>query len=72
MPGYSGIDVMKKLDEINIDTTVILLSGYAEFQYAQEAVRRGAFDYLLKPAPHRQIVDTVQFTGMTPLEYKNS
>ncbi|XID93007.1 response regulator [Paenibacillaceae bacterium WGS1546] len=60
MPGFTGIDVMKKLREIEADTTVIILSGYAEFQYAQEAVACGAFEYMLKPAPHREIADSIR------------
>lgn len=32
-----------------MDTKVVLISGYAEFEYAQSAIRNGAYDYLLKP-----------------------
>ena len=60
MPVYSGIDVMRKLKEWETGTIVILLTGYAEFEYAREAVTLGAFAYLLKPAPHREIADTIR------------
>ena len=49
MPGYNGLELMGRLNEANLDMKVIFISGYADFEYAQSAVRLGAFDYLLKP-----------------------
>lgn len=49
MPRLSGVDLLVRLREAGLETTVIFLSGYAEFSYAQTAVKMGAFDYLLKP-----------------------
>jgi YesN/AraC family two-component response regulator len=49
MPGMSGLELLGRLRSDGIDTAVIFLSGYAEFEYAQEAIRMGAYDYLLKP-----------------------
>lgn len=49
MPDISGIELIEKVREKNLDTEFIILSGYAQFSYAQEAVRMGAFDYCLKP-----------------------
>ncbi len=49
MPALDGISLIKKIRELNLDTEVIFVSGYAEFEYAQEALRAGAYDYLLKP-----------------------
>lgn len=49
MPELSGIDIMRKIREENIDTEFVVVSGYAEFSYAQQAIKYGAFDYCLKP-----------------------
>lgn len=49
MPGLSGLEVMSYISEHNLNTKVILISGYAEFEYAHQAMLCGAFDYLLKP-----------------------
>lgn len=49
MPGLSGLDVLGEIKEREINTDVVILSGYAEFSYAQSAIRNGAKDYLLKP-----------------------
>ncbi|QQZ61045.1 response regulator [Paenibacillus sonchi] len=49
MPEVSGIDLLEHVKALELKTKVIFLSGYSEFEYAQKAVRLGAFDYLLKP-----------------------
>ena len=49
MPVMDGLQLSKKIHEQYPDVVVIILSGYADFEYAQEAIRNGAFDYLLKP-----------------------
>lgn len=49
MPGLSGLELIKKTREKGINAEFVIISGYAEFHYAQEAIREGAFDYCLKP-----------------------
>ncbi|MBB3114446.1 two-component system response regulator YesN [Paenibacillus phyllosphaerae] len=60
MPMSSGIDMIRELKETcEVFPKVIFFSGYSDFAYAQESVRLGAFDYLLKPFTKQQIVDVV-------------
>ena len=49
MPGMSGLELLEKLRNENNDAEFIMVSGFAEFEYAQSALKNGAFDYLLKP-----------------------
>lgn len=49
MPGYTGIEVLEELRKKEIVSKVVFISGYADFEYAQKAVRLKAYDYLLKP-----------------------
>lgn len=49
MPGYNGLELLELLRKKELETKVVLISGYAEFEYAQSAIRNGAYDYLLKP-----------------------
>lgn len=49
MPQMDGIELLKALREKDNPVKVILLSGYAEFAYAQKGLSLGAMDYLLKP-----------------------
>lgn len=47
--GESGIDLIQRLREMGMDTTVIVLTGYADFHIAQAAIKLDVFDFLLKP-----------------------
>ncbi|SFJ33849.1 Two-component response regulator, YesN/AraC family, consists of REC and AraC-type DNA-binding domains [Paenibacillus sp. UNC496MF] len=49
MPDISGLDLMKRAKAHELDTEFVVVSGYAEFEYAQEALRCGALNYFLKP-----------------------
>lgn len=49
MPGKNGLELIKDALEINPSIKTVILSGYGEFEFAKEAIRLGAFDYLMKP-----------------------
>ena len=55
MPPRSGLELLEKIREKKLRTRCIFLSAHAEFTYAQEAIRLGGFDYILQPAPYRDI-----------------
>jgi two-component system response regulator RegA len=56
MPGGSGLDLVLSLIELNPNLEVVMLTGYGSIPTAIEAVRRGAVDYLTKPADADQIL----------------
>jgi DNA-binding NtrC family response regulator len=49
MPEVSGIELLRKVKNLSPDTPVILLTAYGTVQSAVDAMKHGAFDYLLKP-----------------------
>ncbi|ULT57333.1 response regulator [Neobacillus drentensis] len=49
MPFLNGLKLIEKLNSELPLSVVIVISGYDEFSYAQEAIRLGVFQYLLKP-----------------------
>ncbi|WP_199615068.1 response regulator transcription factor [Paenibacillus alkalitolerans] len=49
MPEISGLDLIRMTKEKELDVEFIIVSGFAEFAYALEALRYGALDYCLKP-----------------------
>lgn len=55
MPGKSGIDVIRYIEEHHLKSKVIFLSAYQEFEYAKQAVHYGVTDYLLKPVSQEEL-----------------
>ncbi|MDF2539617.1 MAG: two component transcriptional regulator, AraC family [Herbinix sp.] len=60
MPVKSGIDVMKEANAIGVCPKTVILSGYDTFSYAQQALRLGAIDYLLKPCRSTELLQTLE------------
>lgn len=49
MPGCTGLELIQKAKSISPETEFIIISGYRHFEYAQNAIRYGVKNYLLKP-----------------------
>lgn len=49
MQGLDGINVLEKVKKIKPETLVIIITGYASLETAIASIRKGAFDYLVKP-----------------------
>ncbi len=48
MPGMTGLELLSRVQKEQPDCKVILLTGYADFNYVYEAMRQGAAGYVLK------------------------
>jgi len=64
MPGLSGIELLRKIVSLFPDVAVIIVSGVDRTQRVIDALRLGAFDYLLKPCD----LDVLQLTVDRALE----
>lgn len=60
MPGCSGLDLIQRIKESAKDLEIIVISGYAHFEYAQQAIRYGVGDYLLKPINRAELSATLE------------
>jgi DNA-binding response OmpR family regulator len=60
MPGVSGLEVLHFINDTIPDTKVILLTAHGSLESAIEALRKGAHDYLLKPANSRSILESIE------------
>ena len=49
MPDLDGIELIRRIRGSGLQTRVVILSGYSEFEYAQTAVKLGVSDYVMKP-----------------------
>lgn len=60
MIGGTGIEILEWVKENDFDTRVIMLTGHADFRYAQRTLKLGAVDYLLKPVDHQELMHIVE------------
>lgn len=60
MPKIDGIELIKELKNISPDTISILLTDYAEFSFAKEAIKIGVFDYLVKPVDQEALQNVLK------------
>jgi DNA-binding response OmpR family regulator len=60
MPGVSGLQVLEHVQEHTPGTVCILLTAHATIDSAIRALRQGAFDYVLKPAQPKAIIEVVE------------
>lgn len=49
MPGIDGLELQRKLKEAQPEATVIIMTAYASVESAVEAMKQGAYDYIIKP-----------------------
>ena len=60
MGNESGLDLCEHVHKTYWNTLVIVISGMTEIQYAIDAMRKGAFDYLLKPVNVAQLFESIE------------
>lgn len=60
MPGISGLELIAQAHGLNPELRFIVISGYADFSYAQEAISLGVSGYLLKPVNEQELNDTLE------------
>lgn len=59
MPGYDGLELIKKIKEDKIETEFVMISGFKQFEYAQRAMKYGVKYYLLKPIEEEKLLEIV-------------
>lgn len=71
MPFLNGLELIKAIKETLEECIIIVITGYDEFKYAQEAVKLQVFDYLLKPVVKNDLISTVVKACSTLTDNKN-
>lgn len=59
MPGLDGIELIRSLKATFPNILTIIISGYSDFTYAQQAIKLEAFDYILKPVNEKDLFDVL-------------
>lgn len=60
LPGITGIELLKRIKEQLPEQIVIITTAYASLETAVEALRTGAYDYVVKPVMHEEIKQIVK------------
>lgn len=59
MPEMNGVELTNKIRSIYPDTSVVVLSGYSDFEYVRQSMKNGAYDYLLKPCNYQTVLEVL-------------
>lgn len=60
MPGMDGMEVLEKIQSLNPDIPVIMISGHGTIETAVESLKKGAYDYISKPPDLNRLLVTVR------------
>lgn len=72
MPKMSGIEMARKIKEINSDIPIIILSAHSESKFLLEAIELGISGYLLKPVDREKMIQQLEtFAKIASLEKIN-
>lgn len=55
MPGMCGMEVLEKIKTVSPETVVVLITAYGTIETAVEAMKKGAYDYIIKPFSPDQV-----------------
>lgn len=59
MPAMDGLELIKQAKAIKPDIEIVIISGYNDFSYAQQGIRLGVTDYILKPIKKDVLLQTI-------------
>ncbi len=66
MPVMTGLELLKRIREEKLsDAYFIILSGYNDFNYAQQAIRYSCMEYILKPVNREEITEILKRVSLT-------
>ncbi|MCG6551049.1 MAG: response regulator [Candidatus Magnetominusculus sp. LBB02] len=60
MPGISGIELIELIKSSGVETPVILMTAFVEIKTAIEAIRKNAFDFIIKPYDAKDLISAVE------------
>lgn len=59
MPEMNGMELCRQIRRSNPNTVIVIISGYSDFSYAQQSIKYGVFNYLLKPLQDDILLETM-------------
>ena len=62
MPQMNGLDAIRQIRQLSPESRILIVSGYSDFSYAQQAIDLGVFKYMLKPIDIHEFKSILQQT----------
>ena len=60
MPGMGGLELLEKIAELKTNVLTVIMTGFGTVETAIEAMKKGAYDYILKPFKIEEVVHVVE------------
>src|SRR5438105_14169204 len=60
MPNMGGLELLEQIAEQNLNVLTVIMTGFGTVETAIEAMKKGAYDYILKPFKVEEVVHIVQ------------
>lgn len=60
LPGLSGLDLQKRMAEVNLQIPVVFISGHGDIPTSVRAMKAGALEFLTKPLADRDLLEAIQ------------
>ncbi|MCA9670575.1 MAG: response regulator [Myxococcales bacterium] len=60
MPNMGGLELLEQINEHNLNVLTVIMTGFGTVETAIEAMKKGAYDYILKPFKVEEVVHIVQ------------
>src|SRR5712692_2969774 len=60
MPGMGGLELLAKIAELKTNVLTVIMTGFGTVETAIEAMKKGAYDYILKPFKIEEVVHIVE------------
>jgi FixJ family two-component response regulator len=60
LPGFSGLDLQRKLDETHRDIPIVFITAHGDIRMSVQAMKAGAVEFLTKPFRDQELLDAVQ------------
>ena len=60
LPGLSGLDLQKRMAEVNIETPIVFITGHGDIPTSVRAMKAGAVEFLTKPFRDQDLLDAIQ------------
>jgi FixJ family two-component response regulator len=60
LPGLSGLDLQKRMAEVNLEIPIIFITGHGDIPMSVRAMKAGAVEFLTKPLADRELLEAIQ------------